>query len=199
MPITRLAWRSSTQTAHASVQISRHAPTRLFMLHRPYSTAPKHSNLPRWLVYGAPVLVVGGVFYAFRSSSSPTLDVIIKSPACIPSKARQPTFPIPSPPDRSFLSKIADFLRRNIFSPIRTGIRFLRLVIIFSPVIFTVPMLFVGVPDGKFGEGWGAIWWYDTLTASMQRAGPTFIKVWSHDASSEMLMVLVGAMGGLSP
>lgn len=39
-------------------------------------------------------------------------------------------------------------------------------------------MLFVGkaVPEHG-GEGWGALWWYDTLTRSMQRAGPTFIKV----------------------
>ena len=70
------------------------------------------------------------------------------------------------------------FLRKFLFSPIRTSLRFLHLLFIFSPVIICAPMLFIGKPEKKHGgERWGALWWYDLLTSSMQRAGPTFIKV----------------------
>jgi hypothetical protein len=78
----------------------------------------------------------------------------------------------------SLLQKILGFLQTKIFSPLRTGLRFLHLVFIFSPVLIASPMLFIGQPEDRYrGERWGAIWWYDLLTRSMQRAGPTFIKV----------------------
>jgi aarF domain-containing kinase len=39
-------------------------------------------------------------------------------------------------------------------------------------------MLLVGAPEAKLqGDRWGAVWWYGFLVASMEAAGPTFIKV----------------------
>ncbi|KAG8760670.1 hypothetical protein FRC14_002351 [Serendipita sp. 396] len=121
----------------------------------------------------------GGILYLRSISTEPDMHRIIDSAACIPSSAKPQTyFPIQSAPDTGLLSIIASMLRRYIFSPLRTGLRFLHLVIIFSPVIFTAPMLYVGVPESKHGgERWGAVWWYEMLTKSMQKAGPTFIKL----------------------
>jgi aarF domain-containing kinase len=78
-------------------------------------------------------------------------------------------------------------LRANIFyfadvyiwEPICTGLRFLHLVLIFVPVMVTVPALWVGKRDPKRdNERWGSLWWYWFLVKSMERAGPAFIKVW---------------------
>lgn len=136
-------------------------------------------QIPRWLKYGAPILVGGGLLYAFEFSRHPELHTLVNSPAIIPPAAkREIPFIIPSPPDITLFERITSLLRRHIFSPLRTGLRFLHLLVIFSPVIFASPMLFIGVSDPQHGgERWGAVWWYDLLTRSMQRAGPTFIKV----------------------
>jgi hypothetical protein len=147
------------------------------------STGSRGSSLRHvsaWLLFGTGGAVLSGaILYAIRTSNHPQLHEVIDSPSCIPpsSKAR-PAFVIASPADPSFISKIASFIRKRIFSPIRTGMRFLHLFIIFLPVVITAPMLFIGSPeDDQSGEKWGAIWWYDLLTRRMQRAGPTFIKV----------------------
>jgi hypothetical protein len=51
-------------------------------------------------------------------------------------------------------------------------------VIIFIPVIVMVPVVWFGrrVPS-RDRERTGTLWWYDFLVASMERAGPAFIKV----------------------
>jgi len=65
-----------------------------------------------------------------------------------------------------------------IYEPIATTLRFLRLVVIFVPVLATIPIMFVGgrVPE-KSNERIGTLWWYAFLVNSMEKAGPTFIKV----------------------
>ena len=65
-----------------------------------------------------------------------------------------------------------------IWEPLCTGFRFLHLVIIFVPVIVTVPALWIGrrVKD-KSDKRTGTLWWYWFLVKSMERAGPAFIKV----------------------
>ena len=65
-----------------------------------------------------------------------------------------------------------------IWEPICTGIRFLQLVVIFVPVILTVPALWIGrrYPDHG-NERSGTLWWYSFLVWSMECAGPAFIKV----------------------
>ena len=65
-----------------------------------------------------------------------------------------------------------------IWEPICTGLRFLHLVLIFVPVIATVPIIWCGKRDKKRNnERRGTLWWYSFLVQSMERAGPAFIKV----------------------
>jgi aarF domain-containing kinase len=147
-----------------------------------YSTF-KSSHRPGLLKYAVTLSAGGAAIYAIQKSSNQPVQIhsMTHSPACIPTAAASKRTPlIASPPDppRSFLSWIVRFLRKHIFSPLRTGLRFLHLVFIFSPVIICAPMLFIGNEEKEHGgERWGALWWYDLLTRSMQRAGPTFIKV----------------------
>lgn len=70
------------------------------------------------------------------------------------------------------------FFDTYIVEPIATGLRFLHLVIIFVPVIATIPMIWIGArSDKRDGERWGTVWWYGFLVNSMERAGAAFIKV----------------------
>ena len=65
-----------------------------------------------------------------------------------------------------------------IWEPICTGLRFLHLVVIFVPVMATVPALWIGSRDpNRDNERSGTLWWYWFLVKSMERAGPAFIKV----------------------
>ncbi|KAF2834775.1 ABC1-domain-containing protein [Patellaria atrata CBS 101060] len=76
------------------------------------------------------------------------------------------------------------FLDTYIIEPIATGIRFLHLVIIFVPVILTVPAIWVGKRiKEKDNERSGTIWWYEFLVKSMERAGAAFIKLGQWAAS----------------
>lgn len=70
------------------------------------------------------------------------------------------------------------FIEDYIIEPIATGIRFLHLVIIFVPVIVTIPVIWIGTrqPE-KENERTGTVWWYGFLVSSMERAGAAFIKV----------------------
>ncbi|KAL6875232.1 hypothetical protein J3F83DRAFT_730413 [Trichoderma novae-zelandiae] len=71
-----------------------------------------------------------------------------------------------------------------IWEPICTGARFLHLVVIFVPVIISVPAIWFGRrhPD-KDGERGGTLWWYGFLVKSMELAGPAFIKLGQWAAS----------------
>lgn len=81
------------------------------------------------------------------------------------------------------------FLQDYIIEPLGTTKRFIVLVLLFGPVILTMPMLLVGryreggrrrgrkVAKVDGGTRWGAKWWYGFLVKQMERAGPTFIKV----------------------
>lgn len=65
-----------------------------------------------------------------------------------------------------------------VYDPIATGFRFLHLVVIFMPVVVTVPAIWLGrrLQDHN-GSCTGTIWWYQFLVNAMERAGPAFIKV----------------------
>ncbi|KAM0265675.1 hypothetical protein ACHAQJ_000109 [Trichoderma viride] len=71
-----------------------------------------------------------------------------------------------------------------VWEPICTGTRFLHLMVIFVPVILSVPVIWFGRrhPD-KDGERSGTIWWYGFLVRSMELAGPAFIKLGQWAAS----------------
>ena len=80
--------------------------------------------------------------------------------------------------------RILDFLDCYIYEPIATGFRFLHLVIIFVPVIVTIPAVWIGGRQkGRDDERWGTLWWYGFLVHAMERAGPAFIKLGQWAAS----------------
>lgn len=79
---------------------------------------------------------------------------------------------------KRFFSSIWVVLDLYIYEPIATSLRFLHLVIIFVPVIITVPAIWLGKRQRKRdNERNGTLWWYGFLVSSMERAGPAFIKV----------------------
>ena len=70
------------------------------------------------------------------------------------------------------------FIDGYIYEPIATGFRFLHLFLIFMPVIVTVPVIWIGRRrKDRDNERSGTLWWYGFLVHSMERAGPSFIKV----------------------
>ena len=70
------------------------------------------------------------------------------------------------------------FVDTFIFEPMATTFRFLHLVIIFVPVIGTMPLIWLGKRQKNHdNERSGTLWWYSFLVRSMERAGPAFIKV----------------------
>ncbi|KAG9232781.1 ABC1 family-domain-containing protein [Amylocarpus encephaloides] len=76
------------------------------------------------------------------------------------------------------------FLDLYIWEPACTGLRFLHLVVIFVPVIFTVPAIWIGPRQkDRDNERLGTLWWYWFLVKSMERAGPAFIKLGQWAAS----------------
>lgn len=82
-----------------------------------------------------------------------------------------------SPPRCSY-RKLIVFFCEWIYEPIATMLRFLHLMVIFVPVLVTIPVISVGdrVPE-RSDERRGTLWWYLFLVNSMEKAGPTFIKV----------------------
>lgn len=98
---------------------------------------------------------------------------------------------------RKYRRAIWRFLDTWILEPLATGFRFLHLVVIFVPVLASVPVIWFGqrLPD-RDNERSGTIWWYGFLVASMERAGAAFIKLgqWAASRSdifpSEMCMIM---------
>ena len=70
------------------------------------------------------------------------------------------------------------FIDMYIIEPIATGLRLLHLVVIFVPVLVTIPSIWFGKRQpGHDNERSGTLWWYGFLVRSMERSGATFIKV----------------------
>jgi aarF domain-containing kinase len=84
---------------------------------------------------------------------------------------------------KRFYKSIVFVLDRYIYEPIATSLRFFHLVIIFVPVIVTIPIMWFGRRKTKNGDRSGTIWWYGFLVGSMERAGPAFIKLGQWAAS----------------
>lgn len=73
---------------------------------------------------------------------------------------------------------VVSFLDVNLWEPICTAARFIHLFVIFVPVIFTVPVIWVGRRHPEYdNERSGTLWWYRFLVRAMEWSGPTFIKV----------------------
>jgi len=77
-----------------------------------------------------------------------------------------------------FAQEVIIFLDVYIWEPICTGARFCQLVVIFVPVILSVPAVWFGRRQpGRDNERSGTLWWYNFLVWAMEVAGPAFIKV----------------------
>jgi aarF domain-containing kinase len=73
-----------------------------------------------------------------------------------------------------------------VYEPIATGFRFLHLVIIFVPVIASIPAVWIGTRrKDRDNERSGTLWWYGFLVRAMERAGPAFIKLGQWAASRQ--------------
>ncbi|KAK3114906.1 hypothetical protein LTR53_006280 [Teratosphaeriaceae sp. CCFEE 6253] len=85
---------------------------------------------------------------------------------------------------RKWRRELWRFLDRWIVEPMATGFRFLHLVIIFVPVLATIPLIWFGERKAdRDNERSGTLWWYGFLVASMERAGAAFIKLGQWAAS----------------
>ena len=85
---------------------------------------------------------------------------------------------------RRFRRSIWKFVDTYIVEPLATGLRFIHLVIIFVPVLATVPVIWLGARiQDKDNERSGTLWWYWFLVSSMERAGAAFIKLGQWAAS----------------
>lgn len=72
-------------------------------------------------------------------------------------------------------------LDQYLYEPLATTLRFLHLVVIFIPVVATVPAIWIG--KRRDNTRAGTLWWYGFLVSSMERAGPAFIKLGQWAAS----------------
>lgn len=89
------------------------------------------------------------------------------------------------------------FLDAYLWEPLCTSIRFLHLVVIFVPVIITIPAAYFGPRDkARDNERAGTLWWYRFLVKAMERAGPAFIKVCHLIPRLDFTDFLAWAMGG---
>ena len=80
-----------------------------------------------------------------------------------------------------FCKNIKILFLRYIYEPIATGLRFIHIVVIFVPVILTIPLVYIGARDPeRDNERSGTLWWYSFLVRQMERAGATFIKAFPH-------------------
>lgn len=175
------------------------------VLKRPFSASNSYTK--RWrftkprVLWFAPVIGLGAIYFYPKSKSKSTIDGIFSSPDIIPCQGQHCSKPLliqsPYEDSKSFWKKMKKSFAIYILEPVSTVGRFLYLCLLFVPVLVTSPMLLVGSRNGKErlsrrdrifrhrrarfaedeGERWGALWWYEFLVRQMQKAGPTFIKV----------------------
>ncbi|KAJ3559965.1 hypothetical protein NM688_g2 [Phlebia brevispora] len=144
-----------------------------------------------------------GIALYLSPKPEPLPSTLLTSPNVIPCQEREPLPIVPtifSPAEPHILSRILVFFRDKIWEPILTARRFLHLLYLFLPVLISSPMLLVGAPEERYaGDRWGAVWWYGYLTAQMERAGPTFIKLaqWAASRADLFPSMLCSRLGSL--
>ncbi|GJE85832.1 ADCK2-like domain-containing protein [Phanerochaete sordida] len=201
------------QTVFSYVEFSTHRATSrntFVWTRRAHTAAPtptlisQHGqrNLRKYLW----LVPVGGGLALYLSPKPRSLIAdILYSPTIIPCNGTRkppPEPPISSPaePNRSIVSQVICFFRECVWEPVLTARRLAYLLILFVPVLLTSPMLLVGNPERELGgDRWGAVWWYEFLTAQMQRAGPTFVKLgqWAASRADLFPTLLCDRMGSL--
>ena len=149
------------------------------------TSKPSHRLFGRRYLWVLPV--TGGLTLYYLPRPPSILSSLIASPKVIPVPPSRPepepeaivSLNSPNEENRSLLSRIRHFVLVWIWEPILTTRRFAHLFVIFIPVILASSAIFFGrMQHGKkCRERSGAIWWYGLLVSSLQRAGPTFIKV----------------------
>ncbi|KAI0533724.1 putative ubiquinone biosynthesis protein [Xylaria digitata] len=76
------------------------------------------------------------------------------------------------------------FLDVYLWEPLCTGARLCHLIVIFVPVMLSVPAIWFGRRQpNQDNERSGTLWWYNFLVWSMEAAGPAFIKLGQWAAS----------------
>ncbi|KAL6298715.1 hypothetical protein BKA93DRAFT_41003 [Sparassis latifolia] len=164
-------------------------------------TAAPSPFLGRKLLWLVPI--AGGIALYAAPQPRSRLPSVFASPTlipCPPSPQVHTNIMSPAEPDRSILSRIMSLLHDTIWEPLLTTRRFIHLFFLFAPVLLSAPMLLVGRPDSRIaGDRWGAVWWYGFLTAQMQRAGPTFIKLaqWAASRADLFPSLLCDRLGAL--
>ncbi|KAK6353223.1 hypothetical protein TWF696_005204 [Orbilia brochopaga] len=89
-----------------------------------------------------------------------------------------------APPFHKFYKYVTYYIQLSIIEPVATCVRFLHLALLFLPVVVSMPVIWIGPQRHEYnGERAGTIWWYRFLVKSMERAGPTFIKLGQWAAS----------------
>ena len=178
-----------TVLTHLQASTYRTTPRNAFVwTRRAHTATPLTTRLPLQGQGGARrylwlLPVAGGLTLYLSPKPRSLFPDILSSPTIIPcndSCKQLPALTIHSPaePHLSIISQIIYFLHNHVWEPILTARRLAYLLILFVPVLVTSPMLLVGAPERALGgDRWGAVWWYEFLTAQMQRAGPTFVKV----------------------
>ncbi|RCH85832.1 hypothetical protein CU098_000658, partial [Rhizopus stolonifer] len=73
--------------------------------------------------------------------------------------------------------RIFKFVDDWILEPLLTMRRLAHILILFTPVVITAPIVYFGKYDTTEGESSGTLLWFDFLSKQMERAGPTFIKL----------------------
>lgn len=180
---------SSTNVILAAKLSPRAAHKRLYTLN-----SVSHSRTPRPGYHGTILLAATIASLAIPTSplgehvlgqkKRPGKDEDITSEQCMLEASRRETqeeyqayTENVSSPRRTY-RKLVVFFCEWIYEPIATTLRFLHLIVIFVPVLVTIPVIFMGdrVPE-RSDERRGTLWWYLFLVNSMEKAGPTFIKV----------------------
>ena len=87
------------------------------------------------------------------------------------------------------LDRILDWLDNWLLEPILICKRFFHVLLLFSPIVIALPIIFIGkrYPE-EHDERTGTLWWYDLVMNQMELAGPTFIKVIFNPGQSKFRM-----------
>lgn len=102
--------------------------------------------------------------------------------------------------------RIFKFVDDWILEPLLTMRRLAHILILFTPVVITAPIVYFGKYDTTEGESSGTLLWFDFLSKQMERAGPTFIKVSSTHAGIRLegrewlttILLIVGTVDSIT-
>lgn len=169
--------RSSLNAIPSSSQKILSSTARLRSPLQPYFRQPRFSKGRYWVLAGAALspLSFVNISEGHDESDGKTSEELMLAAS---RKELKEHVPKGLQKSRKVRRRIYFFLDQYIWEPICTGFRFIHLVLIFVPVIITIPAIWIGKRQPKRdNERSGSLWWYGFLVTSMERAGAAFIKV----------------------